>query len=273
MSLTSFIAQPDVKAKLEETFPLPRIRLEKRALIEPLTTHYALVGTAFDYLLRFALQQKYAHAVDQPWIAEQALSWHGFEALVSEKNAYIAQQSVEEARKHHAHYLLDGTLTDDLLRSVLLLAQIDPLFRAGIISEPFGKVDGQDIEDLRHLFTAIPFENLKSQSLCLLNPTFGASGLVRGADVDLILDGVMVDIKTTKHLRMNREYIHQLLGYYTLSLLNGVTGMSKDQTIREVGVYFSRHGYLYTFSIEHIASEATFANFASWFAQRAKQQL
>lgn len=274
MSLTSFIAQSDVKAKLREVFPLSRIRLEKFSLIEPLTTHYSLIGTAFDYLLRFALQQRYPHAVEKSWIAELVVNdlYLSLLQAFGEEKAEKARQGVKEARKRHAQYILDGTLTDDLLRSTLLLAQIDPFFRAGMLYEPFGEVETQDIEDLQHLFVAIPFEKMTSQSLCLLNPTFGASGLVGGADVDLVLDGSMIDVKTTKFLQMKREYIDQLLGYYTLYLLGGMTRMPENHVIREIGIYFSRHGYLYTCPIEEIASAATFADFSSWFARRASQQ-
>jgi hypothetical protein len=274
MSLTSFIAQPDVRAKFRETFPLFCNHLEKRPLMKPLTKHYTLIGTAFDYLLRFALQHRYASARDQPWIAEQVTSELSLFLLETsgKAKADMACQFVEEARKHHAQYLLDGILTDNLLRFVLLLAQIDPFFRAGVLYEPFGEVDLRDIEDLRRLFTAIPFEHLTVQSLCLLNPTFGASRLVEGADIDLILDGIMIDVKTTKYFQVKREYINQLLGYYTLYLLDGVTGMPKDHTIHELGIYFSRYGYLYTCPVKQFASEATFLDFSSWFACRARQQ-
>jgi hypothetical protein len=125
-------------------------------LIEPLTKHYALVGTAFDYLLRFAFQYRYAYTVDKPWIAEQATGelYLFLVQTFGKEKADMALQFVEEARKRHAQYLLNGTLTDNLLRSVLLLAQIDPFFRAGMLYEPFGEVDLQDIEDLRRLHAA-----------------------------------------------------------------------------------------------------------------------
>jgi hypothetical protein len=274
MSLTSFIAQPDVRAKFRQIFPHFRFHLKNRPLMEPLTKHYTLVGTAFDYLLRFALQQRYAHAIATPWVAELAtgIRYPLLLETFGQEKADLARQFVEEAREHHAQYLLDGNLTDDLLHSVLLLAQIDPFFRASVLHEPFGEVNLQDVADLRRLFAAIPFANLTSQSLCLLDPTFGASSLVGGADVDLVLDGIMIDVKTTRYLEMKREYVNQLLGYYTLSLLAGITGMPEGQTIRKVGVYFSRHGYLCTCSIDQIAAEDTFAEFSSWFAARARQQ-
>ena len=38
-----------------------------------------------------------------------------------------------------AAYIQDGMLTDDLLPSILLLAQIDPFFRTGVLYEPFAR--------------------------------------------------------------------------------------------------------------------------------------
>lgn len=274
MSLTSFIAEKDVKAKLHEVFSFPRIRLEQRPMIEPLTTHYSLVGTAFDYLLRFSLQRLYAHTVVKRWIAELAAvdQYYAIAGIYDEAIAEQAVKIVEEAKHYHKQYLQSGVLTEELLRSVLLLAQIDPFFRAGKLYEPFGIVDARDIDDLQRLFAAIPFDHFLSQSVCLLDPTFGSSGLVGGADVDLILDKTMIDIKTTKFLQIKREYIDQLLGYYVLSRLGGVTGGPEKHVISNLGIYFSRHGYVYTCPVEQFGSEAIFTDFLSWFAQRARQQ-
>ncbi|HEY6287739.1 MAG TPA: hypothetical protein VIX20_18885, partial [Ktedonobacteraceae bacterium] len=154
MSLTSFIAEKDVKARLHEVFPFPHTRLEQRPVIEPLTTHYALVGTAFDYLLRFSLQRLYAHAVVKPWIAELAAigKYHAIAGIYGEVIAERAVDLVEGAKQYHGLYLQSGILTEELLRSILLLAQIDPFFRAGKLYEPFGIVDSRDIDDLRRLF-------------------------------------------------------------------------------------------------------------------------
>jgi hypothetical protein len=274
MSLTSFIAQKDVKAKLRSVFPSPPFGLEERAVIEPLTNHYPLVGTAFDYLLRFSLQRLHSHAVEKPWIAELAAvqQYAALAGIYDEERAQQAVDIVEEAKHHHFQYLQTGILTQEILRSALLLAQIDPFSRAGKLYEPFGIIDNRDCDDLERLVAAIPFDHFLSRSVCLLDPTFGSSRLVGGADVDLVLDEVMIDIKTTKFLQMKREYLDQLLGYYVLSRLGGVTGMPEGQTINHLGIYFARHGYLYTFPVEHLASEATFLTFSSWFVSRAQQQ-
>ena len=54
MSLTSFLKDADeVRIVLEQTFEKPEIGITKEWLAEPQTANYALIGTAFDYVLRF----------------------------------------------------------------------------------------------------------------------------------------------------------------------------------------------------------------------------
>ena len=81
----------------------------------------------------------------------------------------------------------------------------------------------------------------KTESLCILNPIFGrASGLVGGADCDLVIDDTLIDIKTTKYLALKREYFNQLIGYYVLSKIDQIQGAPRGYAIRRLGIYFSR---------------------------------
>src|SRR5258708_23285415 len=117
MSLTSFITEKDVRAKLREVFPSPRIRLEQRAMIVPLTNHYTLVGTAFDYLLCFSLQRLHIHAVVKSWIAE-IVAIQSYYALTKIYGEVVAEQVVsivEEAKHYHTRYLQTGILAPELL--------------------------------------------------------------------------------------------------------------------------------------------------------------
>ena len=63
--------------------------------------------------------------------------------------------------------------------------------------------------------------------------------MVGGADADLIIDRILIDIKTTKSNSFTQDMYNQLLGYYALSTfrkdLDGIT---------ELGIYFSRYGVL-----------------------------
>lgn len=292
MSLISFIAEPDVKAKLKDVFPFAQTKIAPHPLLEPRTKHYALIGTAFDYVLRFALQHRYSHAKDSAWVAEIAASVSGKEhagrimeegyeveaMLIAEiYGVGVAQQvlhAIAEARQHHTRYLHGDTdeMPEELLRSALLLAQIDPFYRASVLPVPFGEIDSEDIEDLMCLFHVIPWHVFTSQSVCLLDPTFGASGLVGGADVDLVLDNMLIDIKTTKFLQIKRDYINQLLGYYILSRIGGINGVPKQHKINTIGIYFSRHGYLHTWSVHEFIQEDTFPAIQQWFEQRANER-
>src|SRR5258708_975534 len=186
MSLTHFIQAPDVKAKFREILSFPRQPFEQPLLVEPLTKHYPLVGTAFDYLFRFALQLLHPHATANEWIACSAIAgqWetirnedgctYGFDSsgvnmiasLYDEERAWRAKEIVEEAIHHQALYLQSGEITEDLLRSILLLAQIDPIVRGGRLYEPFDVIDDGDVEDLRRLFAVIPFRQFSSSSVC-----------------------------------------------------------------------------------------------------------
>ncbi|EFH80225.1 hypothetical protein [Ktedonobacter racemifer] len=273
MSLTSFIAEPDVKAKLRETFPYIRFQLEQKPVMNALTNHYALIGTAFDYLMRWYLQKRYTHAKDKPWVAEIAAikQYDQIAALYNTQTAKKAVKFVLEAKQHHKQFLADGVLTDNVIISAILLAQIDSFFRAEKLYEPFGSIDPHDIQDLRQLVSIIPTADFPSHSLCLLDPTFGSSLLVHGADVDLVVDHAIIDIKTVKTLQMKREYIDQLLGYYTLYRLGGINGAPADHTITHLGIYFSRHGYLYTFPVSLFIDEIKYTPFLAWFEHRAKQ--
>lgn len=258
MSLTSFIQRADVKAILRQYVQMSRVKFPERPVCEPLTTHYGLVGTAFDYLCRFCLQRYYSHAITRRWVAEETLALLVAPSAFNEESEAIcdmAQQIVSVAKEQQACYVKEGLLTEALLSSCLLLAQLDPLYRSGILYEPFGKIDLRDLQDMQQLGRALlhtGMTQLISKEICLLNPVFGASSLVGGADTDLILDHCLIDIKTTKWLKFSREHLDQLIGYYLLYLIGGIPGLQREYAITHLGIYYSRHAYLYTFPVESV---------------------
>ena len=64
MSLTSFIHNKDVRERFRQEFKKPRIAFKKDLLAPPLAKRYDLIGTAFDYLLRFYLKYLNPNAMD-----------------------------------------------------------------------------------------------------------------------------------------------------------------------------------------------------------------
>ena len=73
MSLTSFLNKKDVREKFREEFPKPTFNIKKELLAPPFTKRYGLVGTAFDYLLRFYIKYLNPSAITKPWVAERGL--------------------------------------------------------------------------------------------------------------------------------------------------------------------------------------------------------
>ena len=70
--MQGFFEHPEVAAKIKPLRPkLPR-KIPVQLKVEPRSKRYTLVGSAFDYLLRFELQRLAPHAVSHRWISEEA---------------------------------------------------------------------------------------------------------------------------------------------------------------------------------------------------------
>lgn len=277
MSLTSFISQPEIRDGFRAALTKqPPFKPDKPMIAPPLTANYALVGTAFDYLLRFYLERLNPNTKTQSWVA-------GLGVLFIEDNQTreLAEETFRDAEKHHRAYLQDGVLTDELISASLRLACLDGSARGG--NERFNKdelrnLDERDIADLRELMSIVPEQDFKAQKACHLNPTFGfASRLVGGGDADIVIDDKIIDIKTTKNLKLEPRHIHQLVGYYILLSLGGVDVkrgnnfhyLDEISEINNLCIYFSRHGYLHIIKTSDLIAPESFSNFVKWFIKSA----
>ena len=65
MSLTRFLKKPDVRKKLATLRPKTPRKISKAIMAEPRSKRYMVVGTAFDYLLRFEIRRRSASALWQ----------------------------------------------------------------------------------------------------------------------------------------------------------------------------------------------------------------
>ena len=68
MSFKSFVSMPDVAAKIKSLRPAISRKIPVQIKVEPRSKRYSLIGTAFDYLLRFELQRRAPHAVSNGWV-------------------------------------------------------------------------------------------------------------------------------------------------------------------------------------------------------------
>ena len=270
MSLTSFLLDnTDVRERFRQEFKKPEFLIKKELIAPPKTTRYSTVGTAFDYLLRFLVQRLNPRTIDKGyWAAETAIGLLPHDSRLFAKGEKI----VSRAKKDLSNYLKKAQMSDALIESALLLATLDPIYRAGVGHELIGVVHQDDIQDLKNLISAIDEKAFTAKSLCMINPTFGpASVLVDGADADLVLDHTIIDIKTTKKLSLDRRAFDQVLGYYVLHFISGVGELKPKPDITAVAIYFSRHGYLHVMELSELIDSATFLKFVQWFKRRAQE--
>ena len=283
MSLTSILKEAKYRSMFKDRFPKPECNLSGEMLACPQTKNYAIIGTAFDYILRFYIEMTNPDVKSTVWIAE-----HGLNELRLRSGDYIYEYAgdkmriikndsgeslqnedsdicrklyldleikYEQIRKEYKQYLNDGIMTRDLLGGSIVLAQLDGVYRARYING-FNPIDEKDIDDLENLLNvAKKIDFFSTSSKCLLDPTFGqGSKLVGGADADLIIGDTLIDIKTV--MQPTQKYLDvwlQIVGYYILNMIN-----NDEYKIKSIGVYFSRHGMLRTFPVNMLGDIDSF---------------
>ena len=276
MSLTSFLRNSaDVRERFKAEFPMPPLGTTKELLAPPGGGNPSLVGTAFDYLLRFYIERPNPHSIAGEWIAERAalcdIEFDGCSVALPD--------IVAKAKKAYRAYLKTGQISDELLRSALCLGQLDVIYRRGLLYgdddsyfKSVGTIDPKDVQDLRRLISLVRPKMFKASRTSLLNPNFGrASELVEGADCDLVIDDTIIEIKTVKDFEVKQEYFNQLMGYYVLFSIGGINGAPKGHQIKRSGIYFSRHGHLWLFDVSAAIKEKELPSFIRWFKKRARQ--
>ena len=245
MSLTSMLKEAPVKAMLREAFPVERVRLRSHILASAISGRPSIVGAAFDYLLRFKLEHEFAGCITRSWVAEGAVAKLDSGMIACGERALSdASAKLDAARSAHRAYMESGVVGDGLLAASLDLAQLNAIFRTGTVYD-YVDADPSDMADLRGILDVAEGRFPVPTRECYLNPHFGdASHMVGGADADIVADGMLVDIKTTRTLSFGQDMYNQLVGYYVLSRLGMVNG-TDDVDLSSVGIYYARYGLLH----------------------------
>jgi hypothetical protein len=264
------VSIPEIRDRLRAEFPITVTTVEARLLAPPLTKNYAVVGTAFDYLLRFLVERLNPSCHTERWVAETAVE-ETFPLITRDASVRRkAQGLLNEAKRAHQEYMVEGVISDNFIRAGVNLAYLDFAFRGGQPHPNMGEVDRADMSDLKRLLQIAPMPSFVAKQICILNPTFGyGSSVVGGADADLLIDGNLIDVKTTQKMKVEKRHLDQLVGYYLLSKIGGIVGDVKGQEIDKLSVYFSRHGQFASFSSDAIRKSPRLKKVMEWFAEEA----
>ncbi len=283
MSLTNFVRHTDVAERLRPFRPCVKTA-DSRLLVPSASGNPQLAGTAFDYLLRFELQRRAAHAVAGQWIAEQVSrlicgsgpqpgTWVERDYLAGHgPNEYLPPQVLanrvaavcREARAALDDYLRDSAPSEASRRNLagwaVRLAKLDGVYRRDEFDPTFDQAPDPLVDELVALLKVVPVTLLTHPESLLLNPDFGeASQAVGGADADLIAGDMLVDVKTTKSATVTGEALDQLFGYFLLARRAGFP------PIHRVGVYFSRFAQLRTGQTVFWTDRPDFVETERWF--------
>ena len=273
MSLTSFLeSSSTLRAKLRTEFRKPDFRIKAQIKAPPLTVNYGLVGRAFDYLLRFYVQKINRCAVSGIWVAESGLNV----LEETDPNFKVANQMFSQAQTRYADFMASRRRrpTRELAEAAVILAHLELIYRAGIVDPMmFEPAPPAVLDDLEAMLDLVRPSDFRAARRCVLNPTFGwGSALVGGADADLIIDDLLIDFKTNKHLTFDREIFNQLVGYYLLSCVGGVDNCRRG-VIRELGVYFARYGILHRVRVSDCIKKSRMPHILKWFNEYARETI
>ena len=268
MSLTSEIdrANSPIRRWLEGNFDqvtalVRAVNKERKAsqptakVVLPPGTNAGTVGTAFDYRLRYL----FAATSPMDFVAGSGARLMG--AFFEDEGILLADQpipaSVIESFFHYTEEWvtncnpvareLSAQEETDLDRICYMLALFEEVRRAGLW--PGSPLTSQGVTSLDDLLGLVPAPAIADLALLtkpmypvwlplaakpfVLNPVFEGSTDVGGADADLIVDGTLVDIKSTTKPNLDKATVYQLLGYLFLDYTN-------EYQVDELGVYYSR---------------------------------
>ena len=278
MSLTSNLKDPksNVSQFLRREFPnvrevmkLSRARAKEFSLDTILpegNVDWSIIGQAIDYRIRFYFPQEGARNHVEDLVAYDGAECVCKVGYLSDTVASCFFDELETfvADTKPARRRLDTDEEDKLLKFCVVLAAFDVFVRCGLHSSILFKSGPKNsveellavaelhwLDDLRRLSWG--FYDTQNQLLykhAVLNPTFFGSGWVGGADADLIVEDCLVDVKTTKNLLKETDWIFQLLGYTLLDFHDGYQ-------IRNVAIYFARQQFFLLWSLDELMAHLT----------------
>jgi|SRR5687767_5818669 hypothetical protein len=263
----------------------PQVRMDRGLQAPPLTPNNEIVGTSFDYLLRFFLQRLNPTARDTGWAAERGVQLIGL-GPAAEKASDVptisrhpkrlkAAAYLADAKRQQRAYLQSGDVTRELLVAVHRLAHLDVATVSGpsrVDWHALSYMSPDDAADLKAMLQLVDEKTFRTSRLCILKPRLPAAELVGGAEPDLILDDCIVDVKTRREARIDVRDFYQLVGYYLLVGLGGVSRPDRAPEqcpITSLGIYLARFGQLWKVPVREVLPPAAVPGLIAWFVETA----
>ena len=203
-SLTRYLQEtPEARQAIRTTLNSWTHPAPAPMLAPPQGANPGLVGTAFDYAFRFLLEGLNSNLipVKSSLIARRAARDLDHDRTLAAVNA--AEETLQEVahglpfEAQHAH-------------AAVVLASYEVVMRTGRFADLAGVVPHEAQQDVLTLIQAVPQDAFQTHAQLILNPHFPAAGRFGGADADVLLDDLLIEVKATKHLQLHGSYLQQL---------------------------------------------------------------
>lgn len=259
------------------------VELNKANIIRPEeAVDWGTVGAAFDHRIRFYFGhthresvtiQRGARILEGSSLHEETLkpisATLGFGKqqviLGSVVSQFFRELEVTLSRLQPKRASLERVDEELLCRYCVILALFEQIGRliftpqtllvkpapAESVQELLSRIPDSWVEDMRDLswafFVSQGERFLKDTQDVALGPTFDGSHDVGGADADLILDGLLMEVKTSTKPKIKADMVYQLLGYVLLDY-------SDKYKIRSVAIYMARQMHLVHWELSELLS-------------------
>jgi hypothetical protein len=176
------------------------------------------------------------------------------------------QAQFEQAMSRRQAFIAGNGEWATVIMDCLFLANLDQFYRTGQgNTASILYVTENDFHDLQRLAHATTEHaglfRVEEELVC--NPRFGdaITRLVDGADGDLIIDGMLIDIKTESEFKWKIGHLRQLIGYWVLSCLTP----SFKPTINRLGIWNPRYCRLVYIDVKQICRDVDMIAFVGRF--------
>lgn len=315
IGVTDFIKIGEVRQEIDSAYPNPGEDVESGLAVPNNGYSHRLVGHAFEFLCR-ALLYRRCNEVILPEYFNGHIRWTGdneppitvmrFDGTKWEEHPDVSSQEewdamqedlpVWERQRSSVRWAEDEELTKIVHQYIQTGMNTDGVVRAALINagwKPDGSVqswidraafESDILGEMEELFELLRDSEWTDSETVIDQPEFGDHRYVLPGEGDLIVDDMLIDIKTTEQSSFTNQFWRQLLLYYVLCDVQRILFEEMHTTqddisnfkypeINRVGIYFARYGKLKTIDMNSVISDQErYDEFRAWIIDRSIEE-
>lgn len=287
--VTELIQKDTIRSEIDATFPNNNAGPQSNLQVEHQGYSHSLLGNVLEELLRYWIEHTTETVREPPlhyktnfgnnnrrikWNKSSQPIWGTNE--LGESQGGEPSESRKSARRKRDAFIETGLNVDQAIQAALWFVGQDNAVDSDLKKEQ-NSFESDLIDELQDLFHIIRQQNIFDGEEAVLSPNFGQRRYIIEGHADLLIDNVLLDIKTTADPTFKNQYWRQLICYYTIASIDrklkeisyGRADFDYPE-IDAIGIYFARFGEAVTISKESfIQNREDFENFRAWLTNKA----